>query len=362
MNSPLNLKYIPEHTFGAYSLAMRQGVDWIEPDICLTSDGIPICMHDWELSKTTNVASFPQFANRRKTVILPSGNTTGWFTDDFTLAEIKSLRVNQRLPNRDTYYNGLFQVPTLDEALKFLNSMNANLSTNIGIYIEPKHPSYFQQRGLIYDDVLIQTLERNGFVIKGSPETLSKVIIECFESSQLQRLRPRMDVPFIQLVNVPAMHQDDTRRPYWTMMTQEGLANISTYAQGIGPFKFYFYPFVQAAVEAVQEKQIITTTTSEHSTELHPIQALLQQFVNVGHNNLLLGQQAVNVAHQYNLLIHPWTARNKYEDDVVNKYFGGSEEAEYAYLYDLGIDGIFTESAGAAICARKKYMESFLLP
>lgn len=307
---------------------MRQRVDYIEPDICLTSDGHAICMHDFELSATTNVADHPEFADRYKEVILPSGTYRGWFTNDFTLAEIKTLRVKQRLHNRDTYYNGLFTVPTLNETLKFLKKKNAELGLNVGIYIEPKHPGYFERNGLVFDQHLIDVLESNGMIIKGAPSELSKVIIECFEATQLRRLRPRMDLLFVQLVKEPWVIQDDTVEPFGYMMNRTGLEIISQFANAIGPIKDYYEP---------QNKAFIDRCTPD----------------------ILIGKSGVDAAHELGLVIHPWTARNAWEDPLINAYFGGSEEAQLRYLFDLGIDGIFSESAAAAFYERKAYEASF---
>jgi glycerophosphoryl diester phosphodiesterase len=324
-------EFIPEHTLPSYSLAMRQRVDYIEPDICLTSDGHAICMHDFELSATTDVADHPEFASKHTTIHVPSGAYHGWFTNNFTLAEIKTLRVKQRLRNRDLYYDGLFEVPTLNETLVFLKQKNAELGLNVGIYIEPKHPAYFESRGLRYDEHLIEVLKANGMILKHEDGALSKVIIECFESSQLQRLRPHMDVPFVQLIKEPWEKADDTGIPYVEMMNKAGLEKIAQYSNAIGPIKSYYEPQNEAFIQRCNP-------------------------------DTLVGADGVNEAHRQNLLIHPWTARNAWEDPYIPTYFNGSEELQLQYLFDLGIDGIFTESAGAAYCVRKAYEESFNVP
>jgi len=311
---------------------MRQKVDYIEPDICLTSDGVPICMHDFELSGTTDVAEHPEFADKRTSITLASGTYTGWFTNNFTLAQMKTLRVKQRLPNRDKYYDGLFRVPTLNETIQLVKTMNKKLGLDVGVYIEPKHPAYFESMALKYDDRLLEVLEWNGMVVKrveGGEQKLSKVIIECFESTQLKRLRPRMDLPFVQLIKEPWEPADDNGQLYVHMMSAEGLGEIAAYANAIGPIKSYFEP---------QNASFVAKTNPD----------------------TLIGGAAVDEAHRLGLLIHPWTLRNSWEDPYIQAYFDGSEEKQLRYLYDLGIDGIFTESAAAAYYVRQDYEQSFV--
>lgn len=307
---------------------MRQRVDYVEPDICLTSDGHAICMHDFELSLTTDVAERPEYAHKFTTVTLPSGTLQGWFTNNFTLAEIKSLRVKQRMRSRETYYDGLFQIPTLNETIRMVRSLNRKLGLQVGVYIEPKHPWYFEKMGLTYDDHLIEVLRSNNMRILRSEGQLSKLFIECFESTQLQRLRSRMDLPFVQLIKEPWEIQDDTKEKYVEMMSAAGMDKIAQYANAIGPLKHYFEP---------QNVSFIAQCNPD----------------------TLTGAAAVDHAHSLKMVIHPWTLRNAWEDPYIKEYFGNSEEAQLRYLFDLGIDGVFTESAAAAYYVRKEYELSF---
>lgn len=304
-------------------------MDYVEPDICLTSDGHAICMHDFELSLTTDVAERPEYAHKFTTITLPSGTMKGWFTNNFTLAEIKSLRVKQRMRSRELYYDGFFQVPTLNETIRMVRSLNRKLGLQVGLYIEPKHPAYFEKMGLIYDDHLIEVLRSNSLRITRSEGQLSKVFIECFESTQLQRLRSRMDLPFVQLIKEPWEIQDDTKIKYVEMMSAEGMNEIAQYANAIGPVKHYFEP---------QNKTFITICNPD----------------------TLTGAAAVEHAHSLKMLIHPWTLRNAWEDASIKEFFGNSEEAQLRYLFDIGIDGVFTESAAAAYYVRKEYELSFV--
>lgn len=305
-------------------------MDYVEPDIALTKDNKIICMHELELSKATDVASRPEFKDRKKKITLPNGlSFNGWFADSFTLEEIKTLRVIQRLRTRELYYDGLFQIPTLEEAIDLVQELNQKLNLSVGMYIEPKHPTYFASHNLTYDDELIRVLTSKGYVIKGPEAKKTKVIIECFESTLLQRLRPKMDLTFVQLIDRPELQSADTLKYNGLMTTKEGILNISKYANAVGPLKRYFYPFDEEFMKNVNKIE-----------------------------GALRGKALVDEIHKYKMTIHPWTTRNIWEEPLLNQYFGGSEMEEYKYLYELGVDGIFTESAGAAICAKRLYIDS----
>lgn len=271
----------------------------------------------------------PEFANRRKTITLPDGSqATGWFTNDFNLTDIKKLRTKQRLPIRDQSFNGFFSIPTLTEAIQHVKKVNGQLGTTTGLYIELKQPTYFRRMGLEYDTVFLKELKQNGMVVKGSPDKLSKVIIECFESTQLEKLRPKMDFHFIQLIAEPWVIQADTQYTYVNMMDKEGMSEIAKYADGIGPIKSYFEP---------QNVSFIARTNPD----------------------TLIGQEAVDYAHSLDLLVHVWTLRNEWEDPYIPVYFNNSERLQLKYLFELGIDGIFSESADTAFWTRKEYEQSF---
>ena len=169
--------YLPEHTLAGYFVAIQQGADYVEPDLVITRDGALVVRHENEIGGTTNVASHPEFAARRTTKTIDGQAITGWFTEDFTLAELKTLRVRERLPELrrgNTRYDGVFQIPTFDEVLELVAAADAqraarargNGSTpppRIGIYPETKHPSYFAQAGLHFDDRMLEALNRHGY-------------------------------------------------------------------------------------------------------------------------------------------------------------------------------------------------------
>lgn len=287
-------------------------------------------MHELELSHVTDVADKPEFADRKKKVTLDNGlSFEGWFTDSFTLEELKTLRVRQRLRSRELYYDGLFQIITLEEAIDLLKNMNQALGLNVGLYIEPKHPTYFQRYNLTYEEELVRVLLSKGYEIKGPQAKESKVIVECFESTLLQRLRDVMDLPLVQLVDRPLLASSDTLIENGYFLTPDGIKKISEYADAIGPLKRYLYTFDKVFMDMVQQLE-----------------------------NVLVGEDLIKEIHKYKMTVHPWTTRNQWEDDLVNSHFNGDEMEEYLYLYKMGVDGIFTESAEAAICSKWKYIEN----
>lgn len=191
----------PEHTLEAYRQAIIDGADIIEPDLVLTKDGVLIARHENEISGTTDVAAHPEFASRKATKMIDGIPVTGWFTEDFTLAEIKTLRAKERIPaNRpaNTYYNGRFEVPTLQEVIELAREQSRMLGRVIGIYPETKHPSYFKSIGMPMEQRLVKQLERNGYKGKNSP-----VFIQSFEVANLKELRLLTKIRLVQLIDNP---------------------------------------------------------------------------------------------------------------------------------------------------------------
>jgi glycerophosphoryl diester phosphodiesterase len=259
--------YIPEHSIPAYKLAIDLQTDYIEPDLCLSKDGVFVALHDLLLDDTTNIASFPEYNNRKRTQLVDGKILTGYFVNDFTISELKELRLNQRLPQRTQLYNDLFEIPTLDEIMNLLEIEN----NQIGIFPELKHPSYFNsERGFSMEDMLLEQL---------SNYNKDLIMIQCFEENTLISLRNKTDIPLILLVEDNDIWNNDY------------LKNISKFANGIGPKKD------------------------------------------------LLDYKKMEMAHNNNLKVYPWTFR---ADDVDNK-FNTFEEEQLYYIYCLGVDGLFTE-------------------
>src|SRR5919201_792663 len=226
--------YRPEHTIASYTLAIEMGADYIEPDLVFTKDGQLVARHEPDIGATTNVADHPEFAGRRTTRTIDGtvfANT--WSTFDFTLAELKTLRAKERLPDvrpQNTALDGLFEVPTFQEVIDLAKA------EGVGIYPETKHPTFFQSLGFSFDAPLLDTLRRNGL---DRPD--AKVFIQSFEVGNLQRLRHETRLPLIQLIDSHGAPADFVAsgdpRTYDDLVTPQGLAEIATYANGIGPDK-----------------------------------------------------------------------------------------------------------------------------
>ena len=152
--------YLPEHTLAAYQLAILRGADFIEPDLVSSKDGVLIARHEINIKDTTDVANHPEFASRFKTKTIDGTPESGWFADDFTLAEMKTLRAKQRLGFRPQQFNGLYQVPTFDEVIALAQWWSERLDRVIGVYPETKHPTYHQRAGLPLERKLVQALDR----------------------------------------------------------------------------------------------------------------------------------------------------------------------------------------------------------
>ncbi len=227
----------PEHTLAAYERAIDQGADYVEPDLVLTKDGVLVARHENEISGTTDVESHPEFADRRRTQTIDGVEMSGWFTEDFTLAELRTLRVRERLPQlrpANKRYDGLYQVPTFEEVLQLVRAKEAETGRRIGIYPETKHPSHFAAIGLPHEKPLLELLSRYGYVGPDDP-----VFIESFEVGNLKSLRAATRLRLIQLVDAEGGPADLAAGAipvtYADMLTLQGLADIAGYADGIGP-------------------------------------------------------------------------------------------------------------------------------
>ena len=236
--------YRPEHTLEAYRVAIEMGADFIEPDLVATRDGVLVVRHENEIGGTTDVAARPAFAPRRATKTIDGTAVTGWFTEDFTLAELRTLRARERLPElrpSSAAYDGRFAVPTLDEVIALARAESAARGRTIGIYPETKHPSYFDSIGLALEPPLLAALERAGWTDAAAP-----VFIQSFETANLRMLRERTSVRLVQLMEDAGAPYDLVARgdvrTYADLATPAGLAEIATYADAIGPAKSLVVP------------------------------------------------------------------------------------------------------------------------
>lgn len=244
--------HLPDHTLEGYALAIELGADYIEPDVVATRDGHLIARHEPNLIATTDVAQRPEFSARKRTLVVDGQPEVGFFASDFTLAEIRTLRAIQPLAERDASFNGRFAIPTLDEVIGLAKRKSRETGRRIGVYPETKHPTLHQQLGLALEDRLLAVLARHGWNHRGAP-----VFIQSFETANLRYLRSRTAVRLVQLVDADGVSPTGAMvfappfdKPYdWVvggragtfgdLLTPAGLAEVRTYADGIGPWKPY---------------------------------------------------------------------------------------------------------------------------
>lgn len=324
--------YLPDHTLAGYALAIELGADFIEPDLVATRDGVLIARHEPNLIGTTNVSALPQFAGRRRTAVIDGFSEEGFFASDFTLAEIKTLRAVQPLGDRDPRFNGDFSIPTFDEVIALAKRKSAEKGRPIGVYPETKHPTYHQSIGLALEDRLLEALKKAGWNSRSSP-----VIIQSFETANLRYLRNKTSVRLVQLVDANDVNPDGSLdftppfdKPYdWTvsgrpglfkdLVTPAGLAEVATYADGIGPWKPYILTQVAGAIVPQTDPANVVAN-----------------------------------AHARGLMVHPYTFRN--EATRMPSSYGGNPVKEYLKFYEAGVDGLFSDFADTAVAARVMFL------
>ena len=222
----------PEHTLAAYERGIDQGADYIEPDLVVTKDGVLVARHENEISGTTDVASREEFASRQRSKTIDGQLVTGWFAEDFTLAELRTLRVRERLPGvrpQNVRYDGLWQIPTLEEVVKLVRAKEAETGRQIGIYPELKHPHFLlQTEGIDTVDLLLLEFKRLG-VTADDP-----VFIQSFEIAPLKRLKQRGGFRLVQLVATEGGPADEPAVTYAEMLSPSGLAAMAQYADAVG--------------------------------------------------------------------------------------------------------------------------------
>jgi glycerophosphoryl diester phosphodiesterase len=299
------------------------GADYIEPDLVTTKDGVLVARHEPEIGGTTDVAQHPEFTDRKTTKSLDGVEVTGWFTEDFTLAELKTLRATERIPEvrqQNTIYDGRYEVPTFQEVIDLTKRLSRELRREIGIYPETKHPTYFAKQGKALEPKVVDALNRNGLNRRGA-----KVYVQSFEVSNLQWLDGRLNVPLVQLTSASGAPYDfvdsGDPRTYADLVTASGLRWVARYADGLGP----------------EKGQVIPRDADGF---------------------LLSPTSLVRDAHRAGLDVHPYTFRA--ENAFLPADFRSSAvAAEYGDLFAeieafraTGIDGLFTDNADIAIAQR----------
>lgn len=317
----------PEHTLEAYRLAIRMGADHIEPDLVSTKDGVLVARHENEISGTTDVAAHPEFADRRVTKVIDGASVTGWFTEDFTLAELKTLRAKERLPQvrpGNTAYDGKFEIPTLEEVVRLAKRESGRAGRTIGLAPETKHPTYFDSIGLSLEEPLVRTLRRNGL-----DRANAKVVIQSFETGNLRELDTLTRVPLAQLVDASGAPYDlkaaGSTTTYADLVKPAGLAEIATYAEWVAPNKNHILPRDSAGA--------IGTPSA-----------------------------VVADAHAAGLRVVTWTMRAENQFLPSNHRIGTDPNAEGdlageidAFL-DAGVDALFSDNPDIAVAARDAWV------
>jgi glycerophosphoryl diester phosphodiesterase len=346
--------YLPDHTLPGYALAIKLGADYIEPDLVATKDGHLIARHEPNITATTDVASHDEFASRKTTKVVDGVSEEGWFASDFTLAEIRTLRAVQPFADRPQQFNGRFRIPTLEEVIKLAKRYSWRTGRRIGIYPETKHPTYHKKLGLRLEPRLLRVLDAAGWNRRHAP-----VFIQSFEQSNLAWLNRKSNVRLVQLVDANDVDPQGTityappfDRPYdWTVSgdpelmsrtfgfftTDEGLEEISTYADGIGPWK----PYINSSRALVVNPDGTAGDANGDGAVDERDRALLPP------------SGLVERAHAHGLLIHTWTFRN--EQHRLLSDFKGNPVNEYLHFYELGVDGVFSDFPNTAFAARELF-------
>jgi glycerophosphoryl diester phosphodiesterase len=320
--------YRPEHTLASYRLAIAMGADYIEPDLVSTRDGVLVARHENEISGTTDVAERPEFADRRTTRTIDGVVTTGWFTEDFTLAELKTLRAKERLPQvrpDNTRYDGRFEVPTFDEVLALVKEERRRTGRRIGVAPETKHPTYFDSIGLSLEEPMLRDLREARLDRKRS-----RILIQSFEVSNLRELSRLTVLPLEQLTAASGAPYDQvvagTGVTYADLVTRTGLQRVARYADWVGPAKNQVIP-VDPATGATRAPTRLVTD-----------------------------------AHRAGLKVVVYTLRDENQFMATNFRRGtdpnakGDIRAEVTAFLDAGVDGIFADHPDSVVDARDLWL------
>ena len=311
--------YRPEHTLAGYQLAIEQGADYIEPDLVITKDHVLVCRHENEISQTTNVADHAEFADRRKARTVDGVEALGWWVEDFTLAELKTLRCRERIPQLrpgNTQYDGQFEIPTFAEVIALARQHSK------GVYPELKHPTFLREQGVDPVPAFIGAVNE-----AGGQSAADMMYVQCFEIGALRTLAQMSSIRWtsVQLVSADGGPWDQRGTTYAQMLAGDGLQRIREYAAGLGA-----------------EKSLIIPRDAS--------------------NNLAAQTDLVARSHAANLVVHPWTFRPENfflpaslrQGRIAADYQlqRGNLDAELRAFYAAGVDGVFSDDPAAAVAAR----------
>ncbi|QYF93588.1 glycerophosphodiester phosphodiesterase [Massilia sp. PAMC28688] len=340
--------YLPEQTVEAYAMAIAQGADAIEPDLVSTKDGVLIARHDPNLTYSTDVAMHPEFAARKRTLDVDGELQEGWFAGDFTLAEIKTLGGIATDAERPQQFNGRYKIATLQEVIDLIKKSGKP----IALYPETKNPSFHRRHGLPLEDKLLATLDAAGWSTRSAP-----VYVQSFEPGSLKYMRSKgSTLKMIQLIDAydvdlktgALVYEAPYDRPFdWklagdsrtfaAMITPAGLAEIKTYADGIGPWKRYIVS-LKGTVGADGKLADVNGDGK----------------INEADASTTAPTRLIEDAHRAGLMVHAYTFRNEKRRLALD--YKGDPKAEYKQFYALGLDGLFTDFADTALAARSEFM------
>ncbi|MFI2290529.1 glycerophosphodiester phosphodiesterase [Streptomyces niveus] len=315
--------YRPEHTLGSYQLALDMGAHVIEQDLVPTKDGHLVCRHENDITGTTDVADHPEFAGRKTTKSVDGVSLTGWFTEDFTLAELKKLRAKERIPQsrpHSTLYNGRWEIPTFEEVLRWADEEGRRRGEPVWLYVETKHPTYFRGLGLGLEERLAKLLRRYGRDRRDSP-----LFLQSFEPTSMQRMAKLVSTPRVVLFDAADTQPWDFKQsgdPRFVrdLITPEGLKWIASFAQGVGPW-------VDLIIPKDKDGKLGKPTT------------------------------LVRDAHAKGLILHPYTMRNENSFLPADFRIGtdpnayGDAFGAFKTYFEQGIDGIFTDNPDTGLLA-----------
>ena len=328
----------PEHTLESYQKAIDDGADFIEPDLVSTKDGVLVARHENEISGTTNVSTLAQFADRKKTKMIDGVELTGWFTEDFTLSELNQLKARERIPAlrpNNVQYNDQFNIPTLEQIIELAEKNYKKTGNMVGLYIETKHPTYFQQQNLSLEDPLLKTLAKYSYT-----RDIAPIYLQSFEVTNLKYFKDQLTLhKTLKRAKIIQLYDEKSMRPadfvaqnvnitYADMATAQGLKNVATYANGVGPWKPYIF----------------------NDTYTAP-------------------SDFIKNAHAVNLKVHPYTFRpennflapnlkcNGLAENAAQRCETGANK-EFEMYFKAGVDGIFTDDPALGRKAVDAYLKA----